>query len=190
MSEYLPQTAYLVLLLIAIGGFLVVEFRVRPGKTARQALAWALIFLGAIAVSGLWSQISNTVVPRQQVMDGRIEAPVGPDGHYYLRAMLNGVAVDFVVDTGASTIALTREDARKIGIDTDRLAFINRAQTANGTVATAPAVIDDFRVGDIHDEKVMAQVLDGDLFTSLLGMSYLARFARVSIEGDRLVLER
>lgn len=191
MSEYLPQLGYLVLLLIAIGGFLVAEFRTDAAKTARQALAWGLIFLGVLAAAGLWDSISRTVSPQQIMLTGdKIEVPISRDGHYYLNAELNGETVTFVVDTGATGIALTQSDAQKIGIDTSKLAYINRAQTANGSVGTAPVLIDDFRIGDISDQRVMAQVLDGDLFTSLLGMSYLSKFARLSIEGDRLILER
>ncbi len=187
----LPRLAYLALLLLAVGGFLVVEFRTKPGQTMRQAMAWGLIFAGTIAAAGLWKDISQTVIPRQQVLEGgRIEIPVNSDGHYYLTADLNGKAVDFVVDTGATTIALSREEADRIGIDINNLAFTSQARTANGVVATAPVVIDSFQIGDIHDEKVMAMVIDGDLGQSLLGMSYLSRFARVSIESDRLVLER
>lgn len=191
MTDDLPRLAYLVLLLCVVGGFLIVEFRLRPGQTLRQVAAWALIFLGAIAVAGLWDDISSAVVPRQQVLEGgRISIPVSNDGHYYLRAALNGTTVNFVVDTGATTIALSRKDAARIGIDTDNLAFISEARTANGIVPTAPVVIDSIQIGDIQDHKVMATVVDGDLGQSLLGMTYLNRFARVSIEGDKLVLER
>ena len=191
MFDDLPRLAYLVLLLVAIGGFLVVEFRTKPGQTARQALAWGLIFAGTIAVAGLWTQISQTVVPRQQILEGgQIQIPVNADGHYYLTAQLNDKPVNFVVDTGATTIALSRDEAKRIGINVDNLAFTAQARTANGVVATAPVVIDSFQIGDIHDTNVMAMVIDGDLGQSLLGMSYLSRFARVSIESDRLVLER
>lgn len=191
MTDQWPRFAYLALLLIAVGGFLVVELRARPGKTIRQMAAWLLIFLGAIAVAGLWDDISNSAVPRQQMLDGGgIEIPRSGDGHFYLTADLNGESVRFVVDTGATTIALTRKDAARIGIDPDRLAYIGQAGTANGVVATAPVRIDSFAIGDIHDSRVMAVVIDGDLGQSLLGMNYLSTFARVSIEGDRLVLER
>lgn len=191
MTDEWPRLAYLVLLLVAIGGFLVVEFRHRPGKTSRQLLAWGLIFAGVIAVAGLWEDISGSAVPRQQLLEGGgIEIPVSRDGHYYLSAELNGQSVRFVVDTGATTIALTRDDAERIGIDTDSLAYISQARTANGLVPTAPVLIDTFQVGDIRDQRVMAMVIDGDLGQSLLGMNYLSKFARVSMEGSRLVLER
>lgn len=191
MTEELPRLAYLGLLLFALGGFLFIEFRKRPGQTSRHVLAWGMIFLGAIAVAGLWDDISGTALPRQTLLEGgRIEIPMGPDGHYHLTARLNDQSVRFVVDTGATTIALSPKDARKIGIDTDDLAYIGQARTANGLVRTAPVLIDSFQIGDIADRNVMAVVIDGDLGQSLLGMNYLGRFARVSIEDQRLLLER
>lgn len=191
MTEELPRLVYLGLLLVALGGFVFIEFRKRPGQTSRHLLAWGLIFLGVIAIAGLWDDISNSALPRQTVLDGdQIQIPMGPDGHYHLIAELNGKNVRFVVDTGATTIALSTKDARKIGIDTDDLAYIGQARTANGLVRTAPVLIDSFRIGEISDRNVMAVVIDGDLGQSLLGMNYLSRFARVSMEGQRLLLER
>ena len=185
------RLAYLVVLLVALGGFLVTDFRNRPGQTSRQALAWVLIFVAVIAAAGLWGDVRDRVAPRQEIAgDGRIEIPASADGHYHLNADLNGTTVRFVVDTGASTIALGRRDARRIGIDLDGLVYAGEAQTANGSVKTALVVIDRIKIGDIVDDDVPAVVIGGDLDQSLLGMSYLRRFARVGIEGDRLVLER
>ena len=62
--------------------------------------------------------------------------------------------------------------------------------TANGNVKTAPVTIDTLEIGDIVDRNVRAQVIGGNLQGSLLGMSYLRTFARVSFEGDLLILER
>ena len=185
------RLAYLVVLLVALGGFLVTDFRNRPGQTSRQALAWVLIFVAVIAAAGLWGDVRDRVAPRQEIAGGgRIEIPASADGHYHLNADLNGTTVRFVVDTGASTIALGRKDARRIGIDLDGLVYAGEAQTANGSVKTASVVIDQIKIGDIVDDDVPAVVIGGDLDQSLLGMSYLRRFARVGIEGDTLVLER
>lgn len=191
MGDNFGRFAYLVLLLIAVSGFLLVELRQRPGKTLRAVAAWGLIFLGAIALAGLWPDIRNTIRPEARILDGnRIEVPVGNDGHYQLTAQVNGVNVRFVIDTGASSIALGPRDAERVGIDPANLAYIGEAQTANGTVQTAPVRLDSVAIGDIRDEGVPAMVLRADLDQSLMGMSYLSRFARVSIEGNRLVLER
>ena len=191
MGDSFASLAYLVLLLIAVGGFLLVELRERPGKTLRMAAAWGLIFLGAIALAGLWPDIRNAISPEARMLDGnRIEVPIGSDGHYQLTAQVNDVSIRFVIDTGASSIALGPRDAERVGIDLDNLAYIGEARTANGIVETAPVRLDTLTIGDIRDENVPAMVLRADLEQSLMGMSYLSRFARVSIEANRLILER
>lgn len=191
MTEEFGRAAYLVLLLIAVGGFLLVELRARPGKTLRQAAAWGLIFLGAIALAGLWGDIRNAIAPQARMIEGgRIEVPLGNDGHFHLTAQVNGTPVRFVIDTGASSIALGPRDARRVGIDPEALAYVGQARTANGIIETAPVTLDSVGFGEIHDSRVPAMVLKSDLDQSLMGMSYLSRFARVSIEGNRLILER
>lgn len=191
MPDDAGRLAYLVVLLIALGGFLVVEFRASPGRASRQALAWGLIFVAVMAAAGLWGDVRDQIAPHQQaVSPGRIEVPMESDGHFHLTAEVNGVPVRFVVDTGASSLALRERDARRVGIDPDTLPFAGRAQTANGLVDTSTVVLDSVDIGDIHDARVPAIVIRGDLDRSLMGMSYLRRFARVSFEGDRMVLER
>ena len=101
-----------------------------------------------------------------------------------------GTPIRFIVDTGATTIALGPEDARKVGLDPDDLAYVGQARTANGVIETAPVTLARLDLGDIHDTNVPATVLRSELEQSLMGMSYLSRFARVSIEGQRLILER
>ena len=77
-------------------------------------IAWGLIFLGIIAGYGLWEDVRRDVVPRQSVaQDGSvIEVPRGPGGHYYLTVNVAGTPVEFIVDTGATDVVLTMEDAR------------------------------------------------------------------------------
>lgn len=191
MGDELGRMAYLVLLLVAVGGFLLFELRARPGKTLRLAAAWAMIFLGVIALAGLWGDIRQTVAPQARMLEGgRIEVPMGGDGHFHLTARVNGQPVRFVIDTGATTIALAEDDARRAGIDPDSLAFVGQARTANGMVQTATVMLDSLTIGEIAEYDVPAVVLRSDLDLSLMGMSYLSRFARVSIEGNRLILER
>ncbi|AYF01201.1 retropepsin-like aspartic protease family protein [Paracoccus yeei] len=191
MGDELGRMAYLVLLLVAVGGFLLFELRARPGKTLRLAAAWAMIFLGVIALAGLWGDIRQAVAPQARMLEGgRIEVPMGGDGHFHLTARVNGQPVRFVIDTGATTIALAEDDARRAGIDPDSLAFVGQARTANGMVQTATVMLDSLTIGEIAEYDVPAVVLRSDLDLSLMGMSYLSRFARVSIEGNRLILER
>ncbi|MAU52611.1 MAG: TIGR02281 family clan AA aspartic protease [Roseovarius sp.] len=187
----LPSLVYLVILGSVIGLWFFAQNRASPGKLAQHAAIWGLIFLGAIAVVGLWGDIRQTVQPRQTVMTGgRIELPRAPDGHYYLTAEVNGVPLRFVVDTGASRIVLSQQDARRAGIDTGELVYTGRAFTANGEVRTAPVRLDRIEVGPIRDTNLRAVVNGGEMEGSLLGMDYLHRFSRVEIAEGRLVLER
>ncbi len=185
------QLAYLVLLGLAVGGWFIAENRKNLGRTTRQAAVWGLIFIGTVAAVGLWSDISRTVMPRQSVLSsGVIEVPRAPDGHYYLVAQLNGVPVRFIVDTGASDVVLTMQDAKRVGIDTASLVYSGSASTANGTVRTAFTRIKDLQLGDIRDTGVMVSVNGGQMDGSLLGMSYLRRFQRIEIAGNKLILQR
>ena len=191
MSDELARFAYLGLLIVAIGGYLVVEFRRDAGATSRGVLAWGLIFVAMIGAAGLWQDIRRDVLPQQQVTGaGRIEVPIGTDGHFHLTAEVNGVPIRFVVDTGASSLALRRRDAARVGLDPDRLAYASQARTANGIVPTATVRLEEVRIGDIADSGVAAVVIDGAIDQSLMGMDYLRRFARVGFEGDTLILER
>lgn len=186
-----PRVVYLILLLLVVGGALVGALRTSPGRTLQQIMIWALIFLGLVAVAGMWTDIKGALIPRQTVLsDGRIEAPLGLDGHYHLTATVNGVELRFMVDTGASQLVLTQRDAAKVGIDPASLAWLGQAQTANGMVATAPVRLDTVDLGPIHDRNVPAVVNRGALGTSLMGMAYLTRFARVEFNGDRMILTR
>lgn len=187
------QTArllYLSLLGVVIGAYFLVANRDRIGQMLRYAALWALIFLGAVAAAGLWGDIRDDLAPRQSYVGERVEVPRGPGGHYDLTLAVDGTPVSFVVDTGATDMVLSRRDAERAGIDLDELIYTGRARTANGTVRVANVRLGEVRLGPILDRDVRATVTDGDLDGSLLGMRYLERFERISIEGGRLVLER
>lgn len=191
MDPDIPRVIYYLLLLLAIGGYLVAALRRRPGQALQQLMIWALIFLGVAAVAGIWPDVRAAIAPAQTVtQSGRIELPLRADGHYYLQAQVNGATIDFVIDTGASQIVLSRADAERAGIDTGALAYIGRAFTANGEVATAPVRLDSLSVGPFTDCDVAAVVNRGAMAGSLLGMSYLTRFGKVQFDDRRMILER
>jgi aspartyl protease family protein len=183
---------YLVILGSAIGLWFFAQSRQSLGKLAQQAAAWGLIFLGAIAVAGLWGDIRQSIAPSQTVaaQSGQIELPRAPDGHYYLTAEVNGEPVRFVVDTGATQIVLSKDDARRAGLDVEDLVYLGRAYTANGEVRTAAVRLDRITIGPIEDSNVRAVVNDGAMQGSLLGMEYLQRFSSVEIGGGKLILTR
>lgn len=189
-SDTIGRLTYLVLLLAAIGGWVIVEYRQRMGQALRAAAAWGLIFIGVAAGYGLWQDIRNDMMPAQQVTAAnRIELPRAEDGHYYATLDINGTPVIFMADTGATNMVLSQDDARRIGIDPETLMYLGQANTANGIVLTARVTLDKVEFGPFADIGFPASVNDGEMEGSLLGMDYLGQF-RIEITGNRMILSR
>jgi aspartyl protease family protein len=189
-SDTIAQIAYLGLILAALGGWVLAEYRGRMGFALRSALAWVMIFVAAVAGYGIWGDLKSDLTQSAVVRDdGRIEIPRAPDGHFYMTLDINGVPIRFLADTGATSMVLTQEDAAKLGIDPAGLVFDGEAQTANGTVRTASVRLPRVAFGPHLDEDFPAYVNEGDLDGSLLGMEYLQAF-RVELDGDKMTLNR
>jgi len=191
-EDQIGRIAFLVLLGTAILGYLLVANRDRLGSLLRHAMLWGLIFVGLIAAAGLWQDIRQSALPRQTVFaaEGRIEVPAARDGHFYLTLDIGGTPVRFVVDTGATDLVLSRQDALRLGIDPQALVYSGTARTANGSVRTARTRLAEVRLGPFSDRNVAAWVNAGEMDESLLGMAYLSRFERIEITGGRLILSR
>lgn len=189
-GETLARVGYLALILVALGGWVLVEFRQRMGQALRMALAWGLIFVGMMAGYGLWSDIRRDVMPIQELaQDGSLEVPRSADGHYYLTLTINGTGVPFMVDTGASGMVLAARDAERLGIDPATLEFRGQASTANGVVRTARVTLPLVELGPFRNQDFGAFVTEGELDQSLLGMDYLGQF-RMEFDGGKLVLRQ
>lgn len=181
---------YLGLLLLAVGGYVLVEYRDRMGQALRVASAWALIFVGVVAGYGLWNDIRPDLIPRQMVTEGgEIEVPRAQDGHFYLTLDVGGTPIRFMADTGASNMVLSTQDAERLGIDPASLVYLGQAQTANGIVRTARVELPEVALGPFRDTDFPAWVNEGEMGLSLLGMEYLGLY-RVEIAGDRMILRR
>ena len=188
-GETLARAGYLAIILAALAGWVMVEFRQRMGQALRMALAWGLIFVGVMAGYGLWSDIRRDVMPIQEVAAGTVEVPRSADGHYYLTLTIDGTGVPFMVDTGASGMVLAARDAERVGIDPASLEFRGQANTANGVVRTARVTLDEVELGPFRNEGFQAFVTEGELDQSLLGMDYLGQF-RMEFDGGKLVLRQ
>ena len=112
----------------------------------------------------------------------------GPHGHFLVEAVVNGEPVDFMVDTGASHIILTLDDARRVGFRPANLQFSQRFQSANGPVPAAPVELRELRVGQLRLFDVEASVNAGPLPISLLGMSFLRQLTSYEVARGRLIL--
>lgn len=188
-GETFGRVLYLVLLLAALGGWVLVEYRQRLGFALRTAMAWGMIFVGVAAGYGLWGDIRRDIRPSQTVGQDEVTIPRAQDGHYYLKLVINGAPLEMMADTGASGLTLSANDARSVGIDPAGLAYVGQAMTANGVVRTARVKLDSVDFGPFQDQGVGAFVTEGDMDISLLGMDYLGKFS-IQIEGDRMVLRR
>jgi aspartyl protease family protein len=167
-----------------------------------EAGLWAGVgAIGVLAFAHL-DRIASVAVPRLAALDRASATPLPPrrssgveiradaHGHFIAPATVNGRSVDVMVDTGASLVALTYEDAQRAGIRVRPSDFTQRVTTANGHAKVAPIRLDAVAIGDVVVRDVGAVVAEsGRLETTLLGMTFLSRLARVEISGGRLVLE-
>lgn len=112
----------------------------------------------------------------------------GLDGHYWADALIEGRAVRMMVDTGASVIALTRNDAARLGLRLKPADFSGTVVTASGPVRAAPVELETVAVGGARVERVQALVVERGLPHSLLGMSYLGRLSGFTATPASLTL--
>jgi aspartyl protease family protein len=164
----------------------------------------AVALIAAVLVPRYFTQL-NAGHPTPAVMAARPVAAQNPTptdsrsvvvsrdsrGHFQLNARVDGRRLNFMVDTGASVIALTADDAATLGIHPSASEFTALVSTANGTVRAAPIELDRVEIEDITVRNVAAMVLpDGALRDNLLGMSFLSRLHRWQFANGKLVLEQ
>ena len=183
---------YLSVLVVAILGSILISRRGAYGKMFRQAGIWLLIFMGLVAIVASWQDIrqSGQTMSFQQSEDGAIIIPKEIDGHFHLTVTINDRPIEFLVDTGASDIVLTREDAARVGFDPNRLDYWGMANTANGTVRLATIRLETVRLGEFIDKNIRASVNKAPMEKSLLGMRYLSKFRAIEISNDQMILKR
>lgn len=163
---------------------------------ARNAVVWLGIFILVIVGVSFWeewagfgSRVAGSLVPGRVIEEGNaIWVQRGQDGQFWLLGEVNGTEIRFMVDTGASVVVLTMNDAERAGIFVRPGDFTGFAQTANGTIAVAPVRIGTLGVGSITEVDVPGIVNGGELSVSLLGMSFLSRLSGFEVRGDRLYL--
>ncbi|TVP71944.1 MAG: TIGR02281 family clan AA aspartic protease [Rhodobacteraceae bacterium] len=192
-GDQIARLVYLGIWGTVLISYMLISRAQRLGESLRHLVLWALIFVGVAAGYGLWQDVS---APARIAVsgDGALVLRADRSGHFNLTMAVNGTPTDFMLDTGATEIVLTQADAARAGFDPQALSYLGEARTANGIVRTARVTLDEVVLGaddlEFRDRDVIAYVNEGALDVSLLGMAYLRRFARITIEGDTLVLER
>jgi aspartyl protease family protein len=117
--------------------------------------------------------------------------PPSRDGHFRVNGRINGRPIDFLVDTGATNIALTQRDAAMLGIHLTERDYVGIVRTANGIVRVARVQLGTVEIDDLLLHNVIAEVLPpGASNVNLLGLSFLSRLRRFEYAEGRLVLEQ
>jgi aspartyl protease family protein len=189
--------SYKLVLLVFIASTVVVMFRGRFTQAVTAALLWVVI--GLVLLVGytyrfelreVGDRVLAELIPGYVVEHGRsVEVARAYNGDFDISARINGARVAMVLDTGASSVVLTREDAKAAGLPLEVLAYTAAIDTANGRTHAAPVRLDRIAVGGLVERSVDALVAQpGQLKTSLLGMSFLNRLQSWEVRGDRLVL--
>ncbi len=130
------------------------------------------------------------VLANASLAPGDAQVTKSPDGHYWADAQVNGRSVRFLVDTGASFVALTRADAEQLGLNPASLVYDAPVATANGATHAARVQLDYVAVSGARVEQVPAMVVADGLSTSLLGMSYLNRLSGFQATPTSLILRQ
>ena len=184
-------------LLVFLGGAAVLTFRTRFAQALIAALTWVALALILVVgytyrfeLRNVADRVMAELLPGHVITRGRIvEVARAFNGDFAVTAEINGARVSMVLDTGASSVVLTREDAKAAGLPLEVLAYTVNIETANGRTQAAPVVLDRIAIGGLVERSVGALVAQpGQLKTSLLGMSLLNRLQSWEVRGDRLLL--
>jgi aspartyl protease family protein len=164
--------------------------RLPLAQTAKMALAWAAIFaIGLLLVSQRERFAGVARLFSDQRVEGReTRIAMAADGHFWADVRINGVARRMLIDSGATTTALSTATARAAKVDTEASPFPVLLTTANGSVSARTGTIAEIAVGNVTatDLGVVVSPAFGD--TDVLGMNFLSRLASWRVEGRTLIL--
>jgi aspartyl protease family protein len=189
--------AYKIALLAFVAGTMLTLYRERFTQAIRAVTLWVLFGLILVAAYSyrfelheIGERMLAELLPGHAVSHGRTVAVARTNaGDFAITAEINGARVAMVLDTGASSVVLTRDDAKAAGLPLEVLQYTVNIDTANGRTRAAPVTLDRIAIGSLTERSVDALVAQpGQLKTSLLGMSFLNRLRSWEVSGDRLLL--
>lgn len=195
----LPQSGLLLAALVAMAlgvlGTLTVRRIPALGRLLRAGstlMLMGVLLLVVLQMSRIDPRFDLAVpelgLPQQVVEGGETQVKLAPDGHFWLRAEINGSPADFLVDTGATLTAVSTETAARVGLEPREGGLPVRMQTANGAVAAQITTIEELRFGNVAARGLDAVIAPGLGPTNVLGMNLLSRLASWRVEGDTMIL--
>jgi aspartyl protease family protein len=189
--------AYRIALLVFVAGTMLTLYRERFTQAITAVTLWVLFGLILLAAYSyrfelheIGERMLAELLPGHAVSHGSTVAVARTNaGDFAITAEINGAQVAMVLDTGASSVVLTRDDAKAAGLPLEVLQYTVTIDTANGRTRAAPVTLDRIAIGSLAERSVDALVAQpGQLKTSLLGMSFLNRLRSWEVSGDRLLL--
>ena len=193
-----PLVAHHAIWLVILISALMAGRRIPAGTMLRYAVIWISIGAGLILIYSyradfrmMGNRILGELFPDRALVSasGEVTLRRGAGGHFRVTAEVNGKPIRFLIDTGATLVALSPKDARTAGYDPDRLSYTLPILTANGNTFAALIRLDRIAVGTIRASKVKATVSRQGLEESLLGLSFLNRLSGYEFRSETLILK-
>lgn len=185
----MASSIYAVLMLMLVGSAFAAR-RVPIGRTLKMAAGWVVIFGLGLVVVGFRHDVGDLfgsrLLGRAVVSGGTVRIPMNEDGHFYIDARVNGNAVRLMVDSGATVTTLSRLTAKAAGVEPsgDLTVLVS---TANGVMEVERARVASLGVGSITINDLRVHLAPNDDL-DVLGMNFLSKLTRWSVEGRWLIL--
>ncbi len=191
------RLTYSLALLAVLGGSALIGRRFRTVPVIRYASIWIVLGLGIFTIysfrdeaRSVYNRLLGELTPdRARIEGGDVVIRMASNGHFVVRADVDGTEITFLVDTGASDVVISPADAKRMGYDLDTLKFTKTYRTANGTVYGAPVRLGTISIGPLNVRDVRASVNSAEISRSLLGMSFLERLSGYEVRGNSLILK-
>jgi aspartyl protease family protein len=186
---------YLVGVLVLLVSALAVR-RIKLGAAAKMFAAWVLIFAAGFIIFTFKDEFAALgdrllMAARggdvEETAPGETRVRLAPDGHFWVEAELNGEAVRFLVDSGATTTSISKETAERVGI-VPRGGFPALVKTANGTVPVERGRAETLRVGNIERRNVAVHISEAFGDMNVIGMNFLSSLKSWGVEGRTLIM--
>lgn len=167
-------------------------------QTAKMVLAWIAIFAVAFIIMSFrpemkmaWERVKGEITgaPRQSVEGDAIRLVRQDDGHFWMRAKLNGFDTDLMIDSGATTTAINGDTASAAKLVLDPVEASVELSTANGIVEARTAKVKTVSIGDFAIDDLDVVVSDGFGDTNVAGMNFLDLFDSWNVKGDVMTLK-
>jgi len=171
--------------------------RIPLGQTVKMALAWVAVFAIGLVIVGqrdriapIWNDTRDALLGRDQTVVGdTVLIRMAADGHFWADVSINGTRRRMLIDSGATSTAISGATARAAGLDIDSSPFPVELNTANGQVIARRSAVARLELGGIVARDLPVVVADEFGETDVIGMNFLSRLSAWRVEGSTLILD-